>query len=177
MTLISEARATPAASARRIVIVAASLAGLSAGQGLRAEGFAGSLTMIGDEPCAPYDRPPLTKGVLAGRLPADHTTLPQTCDLEAEWLLGVPAVGLDLPGREVQLADDRRCSFDRLLIATGTRARRWPDTAQAALHGVCVVHTRDDAAQLRTRLAAGPRRVLGIRAGLTGSAVASVFRG
>ncbi len=76
MTLISEARATPAASARRIVIVGASLAGLRAGEALRAEGFAGSLTMIGDEPCAPYDRPPLSKGVLAGRLPADHTTRP-----------------------------------------------------------------------------------------------------
>jgi 3-phenylpropionate/trans-cinnamate dioxygenase ferredoxin reductase subunit len=176
MTLSSEAPATAAASARRIVIVGASLAGLRGAEALRADGFAGSLTIIGDEPCAPYDRPPLSKGVLAGRLSADQTTLPQLVDLQAEWLLGVPAVGLDLPGREVRLADDRRCGFDRLLIATGTRARRWPDAAQAVLDGVCVVHTRDDAALLRTRLAAGPRRVLVIGAGFTGSEVASVCR-
>jgi NADPH-dependent 2,4-dienoyl-CoA reductase/sulfur reductase-like enzyme len=66
--------------------------------------------------------------------------------------------------------------FDRLLIATGTHARPWPDPAQAALDGVCVLHTRDDAVQLRARLAAGPRRVLVIGAGFTGSEVASVCR-
>lgn len=163
-------------SVQRIVIVGASLAGLSAAEALRSEGFAGTLTVIGDEPYAPYDRPPLSKNVLTGWLPAEHTTLPQSVDLQAEWLLGVPATGLNLDNREVELADGRRFGFDRLLIATGTRARPWPDSAQAALDGVCLLRTRDDAAQLRARLAARPKRVLVIGGGFIGSEVASVCR-
>ena len=165
-----------ASSVQRIVIVGASLAGLSATEALRSEGFAGTITVIGDEPYAPYDRPPLSKTVLTGRLPAEHTTLPQKVDLHAEWLLGVPAIKLDLGIREVELADGRRFGFDRLLIATGTRARPWPDSAQAALDGVYLLRTRDDAARLRARLAAGPKRVLVIGGGFTGSEVASVCR-
>lgn len=163
-------------SVQRILIVGASLAGLSAAEALRSEGFAGTITVIGDEPYAPYDRPPLSKTVLTGQLPAEHTTLPQSIDLQAEWLLGVPAIGLDLGNREVELADGRRFGFDRLLIATGTRARPWPDSTQAALDGVCLLRTCDDAAQLRARLAAGPKRVLVIGGGFTGSEVASVCR-
>jgi 3-phenylpropionate/trans-cinnamate dioxygenase ferredoxin reductase component len=88
----------------------------------------------------------------------------------------VPASGLDLPGRRVELADGRRLDFDRLLIATGARARRWPDPAQAALDGVVTVRTREDAAGLRARLAAGPERVLVIGGGFIGSEIASVCR-
>jgi 3-phenylpropionate/trans-cinnamate dioxygenase ferredoxin reductase component len=109
----------------RIVVVGASLAGLSAAEALRAEGFRGLLTLIGDEQYEPYDRPPLSKAVLTGWLPAEHTALPR--DLDAEWLLGVPASGLDAAGRHVELADGRRIGFDRLLIATGTHARPWPN--------------------------------------------------
>jgi 3-phenylpropionate/trans-cinnamate dioxygenase ferredoxin reductase component len=165
-----------ASSIQRIVIVGASLAGLSAAEALRSEGFTGTLTVIGDEPYAPYDRPSLSKTVLTGRLPVEHTTLTQRVDLRADWLLGVPAIKLDLCNREVELADGRRFGFDRLLIATGTRARPWPDSAQAALDGVCLLRTRDDAAQLRSRLAARPKRVLVIGGGFIGSEVASVCR-
>lgn len=163
-------------SVQRIVIVGASLAGLSAAEALRVEGFAGKLTVIGDEPYAPYDRPPLSKAVLTGRLSAEQTTLPQRVDLRAEWLLGVPVTGLNLGSHEVRLADGKRFGFDRLLIATGTRARPWPDSAQAALDGVCLLRTRDDAAGLRALLAAGPKRVLVIGGGFTGSEVASTCR-
>jgi 3-phenylpropionate/trans-cinnamate dioxygenase ferredoxin reductase component len=159
-----------------IVIVGASLAGLYGAQALREEGFTGSLTLIGDEPYQPYDRPPLSKTVLTGWLPVDHTTLPRLSNVEAEWLLGVAAVGLDLSNRQVHLADGGQVGFDRLLIATGTRARPWPDAEQAALDGVFTIRTRDDAARLRERLAAGPRRVLVIGAGFTGSEVASICR-
>jgi 3-phenylpropionate/trans-cinnamate dioxygenase ferredoxin reductase component len=159
----------------RIVIVGASLAGLRAAEALRLEGFTGSLTLIGDEPYAPYDRPPLSKTVLSGWLPVEHTTLPRFVDVDAEWRLGIPAAGLDLAGRRVHLADAQEVEFDRLLITTGTRAavakldrghHRW----------VFTVRTRDDAARLRERLAVGPGRVLIIGGGFIGSEVASVCR-
>lgn len=170
------ARAAGGTGADRIVIVGASLAGLRAAEMLRQEGFTGRLTLVGDEPHEPYDRPPLSKAVLTGWLPAESTGLPQLREVDAEWLLGVPAAGLDLPGRRVELADGRRVEFDRLLIATGTRARAWPDPAQAALDGVVTLRTREDAAGLRARLAAGPKRVLVVGAGFTGSEIASVCR-
>lgn len=162
--------------AGRVVIVGASLAGLRAAEALRDEGFAAPLTLVGDEPHEPYDRPPLSKRVLAGRMSAAHTTLARLRDTAAEWLLGVPAVGLDRRSRQVHLADGRRLAYDRLLVATGARARPWPDPAEAALDGVFTLRTRDDAVRLEARLAAGPRRVLVIGAGFTGCEVASVCR-
>ena len=79
----------------RIVIVGASLAGLRAAEALRDEGFTGSLTIIGDEAHEPYDRPPLSKQVLKGWVPAGHTKLPRMRAVDADWRLGVAATGLD----------------------------------------------------------------------------------
>jgi NADPH-dependent 2,4-dienoyl-CoA reductase/sulfur reductase-like enzyme len=160
----------------RVVIVGASLAGLRAAETLRAGGFTGTMTLVGDEPHEPYDRPPLSKQVLLGRADAYATLLPRACELKAEWRLGVAAEGLDLAGKQVRLAGGEEIGFDRLLIATGTRARPWPKPAEAALDGVFVVRTSDDSAALRRELAAGPRRVLVIGAGFTGSEVAAACR-
>ncbi|MER7008576.1 FAD-dependent oxidoreductase [Dactylosporangium sp. NPDC000555] len=160
----------------RIVVVGASLAGLAAAATLRREGFTGTLTMIGDESCRPYDRPPLSKQVLDGWVAPEHTGLPRADELNARWLLGVPATGLDLAGARVHLGDGGTVGYDRLLIATGTRARPWFNSAEAALDGVFLLRTRDDAARLRRRLADRPRRVLVIGGGFTGSEVASVCR-
>jgi NADPH-dependent 2,4-dienoyl-CoA reductase/sulfur reductase-like enzyme len=160
----------------QVVIVGASLAGLQAAETLRAEGFTGTLTLVGEEPHEPYDRPPLSKQVLLGRARASSTTLPRTRALKAEWRLGVPAEGLDLTANRVRLADGEEIPFDRLLIATGTRARPWPNPAEAALDGVFVLRTSDDTAALQRELAAGPRRVLVVGAGFTGSEVASACR-
>jgi NADPH-dependent 2,4-dienoyl-CoA reductase/sulfur reductase-like enzyme/ferredoxin len=160
----------------RIVIVGASLAGLRAAAVLRDEGFTGRLTLIGDELYRPYDRPPLSKQVLDGLEAAEHTALPSSDTLKARWLLGVSATGLDLVGKQVRLADGSTVEYDRLLIATGARARPWPNPAEAALDGVFVLRTRDDADGLRRRLADRPRRVLVIGAGFTGSEVASSCR-
>ena len=160
----------------RIAIVGASLAGLRAAEALRLAGFTGPLTLIGDEPHAPYDRPPLSKTVLSGWLPIEHTTLPQFTPLDAEWLLGVPAAALDLARKQIRLADGHDVPFDRVLIATGTRARPWPDETEGNLDGVFTIRTRDDAVALRERLAAGPNRVLIVGGGFIGSEVASVCR-
>src|SRR6185436_9756196 len=171
----SQGRAVALQDSGRIVIVGASLAGLRAAEALRAAGFAGHLTIIGDEPYLPYDRPPLSKAVLAGWVPAAHTRLPRRETLiDVEWRLGVAATGLDLPAKRVLLADGPTITFDRLLIATGTRARPWPNQAEAQLDGVFTLRGRDDAQLLQQRLAAKPRRVLVIGGGFTGSEIASV---
>ncbi|MEU0333599.1 FAD-dependent oxidoreductase [Streptomyces sp. NPDC006193] len=162
--------------AGRIVIVGASLAGLRAAETLRAEGFTGELTMIGEEPYAPYDRPPLSKAVLLGMASPHHTELPRRREIDAEWRLGVAATGLDLAAARVRLADGDEVEYDRLLIATGVRARPWPKEEEARLDGVCLLRTRQDAADLVRRLKAGPRRVFVIGAGFAGSEVASACR-
>ncbi|SDG46187.1 NADPH-dependent 2,4-dienoyl-CoA reductase, sulfur reductase [Sinosporangium album] len=159
-----------------IVIVGASLAGLTAAATLRREGFTGSLTMIGEERHRSYDRPPLSKHVIDGWITADRTRLPFSDDVNAQWLLGVRATGLDPVAKQVLLADGGSVDYDRLLIATGTRARPWFNEAEAELDGVVVVRTSDDAAALRRLLDRRPRRVLIIGAGFTGSEVASVCR-
>ncbi|GHK01457.1 pyridine nucleotide-disulfide oxidoreductase [Streptomyces sp. Y2F8-2] len=160
----------------RIVIVGASLAGLRAAETLRAEGFAGSLTMIGDEPYEPYDRPPLSKAVLLGKASPHRTDLPRRIEIDAKWRLGVAATGLDMTAKRVRLADGDEVEYDRLLIATGVRARPWPKESEAQLDGVFVLRTRDDAAALLRRLQASPRRVFVIGAGFTGSEIASACR-
>ncbi|MET9466451.1 FAD/NAD(P)-binding oxidoreductase [Streptomyces sp. NPDC006544] len=160
----------------RIVVVGASLAGLRAAETMREKGFAGSLTLIGDEPYEPYDRPPLSKQVLLGRADAERTALPRRRDIDAEWRLGVPADGLDMAARTVRLADGDEVPYDRLLIATGVRARPWPNEAEGELDGVFTLRTREDGAALARRLNAGPRRVLVIGAGFTGSEIASACR-
>ncbi|MGI5139441.1 MULTISPECIES: NAD(P)/FAD-dependent oxidoreductase [unclassified Streptomyces] len=160
----------------RIVIVGASLAGLRAAEALREKGFTGSLTVIGDEPHPPYDRPPLSKQVLLGKAAANATALPVRRDPHAEWRLGVRATGLDLIDKQVLLADGKAVPYDRVLITTGTRARPWPAPQEAALDGVFTLRTSEDAGLLAERLAAGPRRVLVIGGGFTGSEIASACR-
>lgn len=150
---------------KRIIVAGASLAGLRAAESLRDNGFTGELVIIGAEPHEPYDRPPLSKAVLAGRLGPDHLQLPVARGLDAEWRLGRAATGLDLTTREVRIGEDR-IGFDGLVVATGAQARPGPQ-------GTHVVRTRDDADRLRRALAAGPDRVLVVGAGFTGSEVAS----
>jgi NADPH-dependent 2,4-dienoyl-CoA reductase/sulfur reductase-like enzyme len=160
----------------RIVIVGASLAGLRAAETLRDEGFNGVLTIIGDEVEEPYDRPPLSKQVLKGWVRADHTLLPRSRKIDADWRLGVAATGLDRARKQVRLANGEHVPFDRLLIATGTRARPWFNPKEAALEGVFTLRTARDAGSLQAALAAKPGRVLIVGAGFIGYEMASVCR-
>ncbi|SDA10864.1 NADPH-dependent 2,4-dienoyl-CoA reductase, sulfur reductase [Methylobacterium sp. UNC378MF] len=160
----------------RALIVGAGLAALRGAEALRAAGFSGPLTIVGDEPHPPYDRPPLSKHVLTGAIPADATTLPGVGGLAADWQLGSAALRLDRQARMVGLADGRTLPYDRLLIATGTRARPWPNPHEGRLAGVFTLRGRDDAAALRQALAAGPKHVLVIGGGFIGCEVASLCR-
>jgi NADPH-dependent 2,4-dienoyl-CoA reductase/sulfur reductase-like enzyme len=161
----------------RVVIVGASLAGLRTAEALRDCGFAGPITVVGDEDAEPYDRPPLSKQVLLGLAPPDATRLPRLSALpDVDWELGVAATALDREQRQVALADGRTLAYDRVVIATGVRNRAWPNEAEAALEGIVSVRTGADAAALRARLEAGPSRVLVVGGGFTGSEVASVCR-
>ena len=160
----------------RIVIVGASLAGLRGAEALRNEGFTGHLTIIGDEPNEPYDRPPLSKQVQKGWVKADHTKLPRMRAIDAEWRLGVAATGSDRVKQVVRLANGDEVPGDALLIATGVRSRQWPNPEETKLEGVFTLRTCDDAARLQAALADKPRRVLIIGAGFIGSEVASICR-
>ncbi|WP_216901040.1 NAD(P)/FAD-dependent oxidoreductase [Nocardia alni] len=157
----------------RIVVVGASLAGWRVAESVRRNGFAGELVLIGEEPYEPYDRPPLSKTVLSGWIGTDKLALPHTPGLDARWVLGVAATGVDRAAGTVHLADGRAIGYDRLVIATGARARPWPVAAEAALGGVHLLRGREDADRLRADLLAAPRRVLVIGGGFTGSEVAS----
>src|SRR5260370_560034 len=102
-----------------------------------------------------------------------HVLRPREPWGDFEGRLGVAATGLDLPAKQVRLADGHSLAFDRLLIATGTRARPWSNQAEAKLEGVLTLRGRDDAKLLQQHLAAKPRRVLVIGGGFTGSEIAS----
>ncbi|MFE2937603.1 NAD(P)/FAD-dependent oxidoreductase [Streptomyces sp. NPDC059255] len=158
---------------KRIVVVGASAAGLAAAETLRREGYDGALTLVGAEPHAPYDRPPLSKQILAGEWSPERLPLRPYADLEALGLdlrLGLAATGLDPAHRTVRLADGTRLRYDGLIVATGVRPRRLPGA------GAHVLRTLDDALALRDRLGPG-RHLAVVGAGFLGAEAAAVARG
>ena len=158
---------------RHVAVIGASLAGLSSARALRARGFDGRLTVIGEESRRPYDRPPLSKEFLAGVMTESDLALEDDDDLEADWLIGVDATRLDCASSAIELRDGRRVTVDGVVIATGSRARRWPGSETLA--GVHVIRTIDDAIALRSELRAGARLVV-IGAGFIGAEVAATAR-
>lgn len=156
---------------RSIAVVGASLAGLSAVRALREQGFTGDLVVVGDEVHRPYDRPPLSKEFLAGRVEVSDLALEtDTESLGARWLLGSRATALDAATREVTLDDGSLLTADGIVIATGARARTLPGTDSLA--GVHTLRHLDDAVALRSELVPGCRLVV-IGAGFLGSEAAS----
>jgi NADPH-dependent 2,4-dienoyl-CoA reductase/sulfur reductase-like enzyme len=157
----------------RVVIVGASLAGLRAAQTLRDEGHNGPITLIGAEAHRPYDRPPLSKEFLAGSMTRPELDLPAD-DLDADFRLSTPAMGLDLAERAVVLASGESVPFDGLVIATGAHPRVLPGLPD--LDGVFVLRTIDDCLALRGRLE-DVARVAVVGAGFIGSEVAASCHG
>jgi 3-phenylpropionate/trans-cinnamate dioxygenase ferredoxin reductase subunit len=160
---------------RTVVVVGASLAGLRATETLRHHGFDGRLVLVGAESHLPYDRPPLSKQLLAGEREAQDLVLRRAPydELDVELRLGVRAVALDVGAREVTLEDGDRIVFDGAVLATGSAPRTLPDTP--ALDGIHILRTVDDALDLRAHLDGRPRVVV-VGAGFIGSEVAATCR-
>jgi 3-phenylpropionate/trans-cinnamate dioxygenase ferredoxin reductase component len=159
-----------------VVVVGASAAGLTAAETLRREGYAGRLTMVGDEDRLPYDRPPLSKQVLSGTWEPERTALRREGDittLGADWMPGTSATGLDVASRRVRLSDGAALDYDGLVIATGVTPRRLSHGHD--LDGVHVLRTMEDALALRKDLLSEPTVVV-VGAGFLGAEVAAVAR-
>ncbi|HEX6312206.1 MAG TPA: FAD-dependent oxidoreductase [Acidimicrobiia bacterium] len=161
---------------RSVVVVGSSLAGLRAAEALRHEGYDGHLTMVGAEPHRPYDRPPLSKELLAGTVEPDQLALRRQPydELALEWRLGRRAAHLDLADRVVELDDGEELACDGVVVATGSTPRELPGTPP--LDGIFTLRTVDDSLAIRAELDREPR-VAVVGAGFIGSEVASTCRG
>lgn len=159
------------------VIIGAGQAGLSAAEALRKRGYAGPVTLIGDEPAPPYQRPPLSKAYLSGELPAERLWLkPETYFDAAAITLrtGVQAAAIDRAARRVITSDGEAIAYDHLILATGGAARRL-SLPGADLPGVHVLRTLAEADALSDAVT-GAQRLAIIGAGYIGLEVAASAR-
>jgi NADPH-dependent 2,4-dienoyl-CoA reductase/sulfur reductase-like enzyme len=155
-----------------IVVAGASLGGLRAAEQLRAAGWSGRITVVGDEPHMPYNRPPLSKEVLAGKAPfASLAFTPKAAAADVEWRLGTRIITSRLAERTVSLDDGSVLPYDGLVVATGMRPRRL--RCPGPLTGRHTVRTIDDAQRLRDALTRPGARVVVVGAGFIGCEVAA----
>jgi 3-phenylpropionate/trans-cinnamate dioxygenase ferredoxin reductase subunit len=159
------------------VIVGASLAGATAAIALREHGADGSVTLIGAEPDAPYERPPLSKAYLRGESAFTRAHVRPLAYYAAhgiETIFGTGAKRIDLPARAVELDGGRGVPFDALLIATGARNRRI-SIPGSGLPGIYSLRTVRDADRIREEMTPGRRAVV-VGMGFIGSEVAASLR-
>jgi len=156
----------------RVVVVGAGLGGLRTVEALRRKEYGGAITLIGAEPHAPYDRPPLTKHVLRGEL-ADTTFPTDFPALDVDTRFGVRATGLDTAAGTVALSDGGSVQYDALVLAPGAVPRTLPGVDQRP--GLHVVRTIEDAHRLRDAVAASGRVVV-VGGGFIGCEVAASAR-
>ncbi|MFB7241851.1 ferredoxin reductase [Streptomyces populi] len=160
----------------RVVVAGASMGGLRAAEQLRAAGWTGAVTVVGDEPHMPYNRPPLSKEVLAGKAPFESLVFtPKAAAADVEWRLGTRVTGARLDERVVELADGELLSYDGLVVATGMRPRRL--RCPGPLVGRHTVRTLADAQILRDALIRPGARVVVVGAGFIGCEVAATAVG
>ncbi len=163
-----------------VVVVGASLAGLRAAEEIRHQGHAGPVVIVGDEHHPPYDRPPLSKQLLAGTWDVDrvHHHTPDNLDaLGFELRLGRRAISLDTDARTVHVEDGGSIHYDGLIVATGASPRPLPGTED--MPTVRTLRSLDDCLGIRTDLEAAGEgaRVVVIGAGFIGSEVAATCHG
>jgi 3-phenylpropionate/trans-cinnamate dioxygenase ferredoxin reductase subunit len=141
----------------KIVIIGAGQAGAQAVASLRAEGYSGAITLVGDEPFPPYQRPPLSKAYLAGDFARERLFLkPDSFYTESkcELRLGTRATRIERAAKTVQLADGSAIPYDRLLLATGAKVRTLPIPG-SELKGVHYLRGIADADALRRHFQPG----------------------
>lgn len=163
-------------SARSVLIVGAGLAGARAAETLRSEGFDGAVTIVGDEPIGPYERPALSKEFLAGT--RDETSLllrPESywSGRDIDLVLGERVVELDPLARIARLRGGTTVRFDESVVATGAAPRRLPLVLPLGTHEL---RTLADTRALRDELVPGSRLVV-VGGGFVGAEVASTARG
>jgi NADPH-dependent 2,4-dienoyl-CoA reductase/sulfur reductase-like enzyme len=156
---------------RRVVVVGNGIAGLTASDSLRAAGFDGELTVVGDERHAPYSRPALSKAALLDAEDMTSHQLPAPTH-EASEILGVRVSRLDVERKLVVLEDGTGLPYDGVVIATGSHARR---LGQGDVGGELTLRNLDDAVTLRRRLASRPTVVV-VGGGVLGMEIASGCR-
>ena len=160
-----------------VVIIGGGQAGGVAAASLREQGYAGTITLIAEEPCLPYQRPPLSKNYLAGQMSAQQVLLKQAAFYGEKAIsvkTGVCAESIDRSSRAVRTSDARSIGYDTLLLATGARPRRI-DLPGASLSGVCYLRTLADVDDIRSRMSAAKRMVI-IGGGYIGLEAAAVAR-
>ena len=161
-------------SAGPIVIIGAGQAGGRAAAGLRHHGFGGRITIVGEERHPPYERPPLSKQVLTGEREPDSTHLSDRGfydEQNIELRLGVRVTAIDRAGQLLKLDDGAQLAYDRLVIATGSRARRLA-LPGFDLAGVCYLRGIDDSIEIRDAMTPGTRVAI-VGAGYVGLEVAA----
>jgi 3-phenylpropionate/trans-cinnamate dioxygenase ferredoxin reductase subunit len=160
-----------------IIIVGAGTAGLRAAETLRKLGYDGGICMIGDEAHPPYQRPPLSKKYLLGEMEEQQLWLTGDgffIQNSIELMVDTPVTGLDLRGKRVLLQGGGEMDYDRLILATGSHARKLP-VPGAELKGVHTLRTISDVKRLREEVA-GAGRIAIIGGGYIGLEVAAVMR-
>jgi len=155
------------------VVVGGGRAGASAVAAMREANFSGRILLVGAEPYPPYERPPLSKEMLVKPEAAQLTIYPETyyADKNIECLFGGSVARLDADAHRLALASGEEFTFDKLLLATGARARAYPLLDQLGERAF-TLRTRDDSERLRSALTPG-RRLLVVGGGIIGLEVAA----
>lgn len=161
----------------RVVIAGA---GHAAGQtivSLRQGGFDGPITLVGEEPYLPYQRPPLSKKFLAGEVDVDRLLIRHAkfyADHAVDVVLGTRVTAIDTGARHADLADGSQLGYDHLVLATGSRVRRVPIPG-SELAGVHYLRTIEDVDRIRDHVQAGRHAII-VGAGYIGLETAAVLR-